>query len=139
MESQGIFDQTFSVLEKSMNLRSLKHNLMVSNITNMDTPNYKAFDILVEEEMGKISGGAKLPLNQTQSAHISLNGTTDPNAPEIREEENSGYDFHSDGNTVNVDRTMFKLSENGLLYNASAQMISKKFQSLSNAISGTVR
>jgi flagellar basal-body rod protein FlgB len=112
---------------------------MVSNITNMDTPNYKAFDILVEEEMGKISGDAKLPLNQTQPAHISLNGTADPNAPEIRPEENSGYDFHTDGNTVNVDRTMFKLSENGLLYNASAQMISKKFQSLYNAINGTVR
>jgi len=139
MESQGLFNQTFSVLEKSMNLRSLKHNLMVSNITNMDTPNYKAFDILVEEEMGKISGDAKLPLNQTQPAHISLNGTGDPNAPEIRPEENSGYDFHTDGNTVNVDRTMFKLSENGLLYNASAQMISKKFQSLYNAINGTVR
>jgi flagellar basal-body rod protein FlgB len=140
MESQGLFDQTFSVLEKSMNLRSQKHNLLVSNIANMDTPKYKAFDILVEEEMGKKMGEAnKTQLNQTQPAHIPLMGMADLNAPEIRAVENPRYDFRSDGNTVDVDRTMLKLSENGLLYNASAQMISKKFQLLSNAINGTVR
>jgi flagellar basal-body rod protein FlgB len=139
MESQGLFDQTFSVLEKSMNLRSQKHNLLVSNIANVDTPNYKAFDILVEEEMGKIPGETKLPLNQTQPVHISLNGTADSTAPEIRQVEKPMYDFHADGNTVDIDKTMFTLSENGLLYNASAQMISKKFQLLTNAINGSVR
>jgi flagellar basal-body rod protein FlgB len=139
MESQGLFDQTFSVLEKSMNLRSQKHNLLVSNIANLDTPNFKAFDILVEEEMGKISGETKLLLNQTQPLHISLNGTADSNAPEIREVEKPRFDFHADGNTVDIDKTMSMLSENGLLYNASAQMISKKFQSLSNVINGSVR
>ena len=139
MESQGLFNQTFAVLEKSMNLRSQKHNLLVSNIANMDTPNYKAFDILVEEEMGKKMGEAKLSLNRTQPAHIPLMGMTDVNAPEIRPVKKSEYDFHADGNTVDIDRTMFNLSENGLLYNASAQMISKKFQSLTYAINGTVR
>ncbi len=139
MESQGLFDQTFSVLQKSMNLRSQKNNLLVSNIANMDTPNYKAFDILVEEEMGKTSDGAKLSLNRTQPAHLSLNGTTDPNAAEIRQVEKPMYDFHIDGNTVDIDKTMINLSENGLLYNASAQMISKKFQLLTNAINGSVR
>ncbi len=63
----------------------------------------------------------------------------DPDAPEIRPVEKSRYDFHTDGNTVDIDKTMSMLSENGLLYNASAQMISKKFQSLYNAINGTVR
>jgi flagellar basal-body rod protein FlgB len=139
MESQGLFNQTFSVLEKSMNLRSQKHNLLVSNIANVDTPNYKAFDILVEEEMGKTSGEAEAALNQTQPAHFALNGAGDSGAPEIRQAEKSRYDFHTDGNTVDIDKTMSMLSENGLLYNASAQMISKKFQLLTYAINGSVR
>jgi len=140
METQGLFNQTFSVLEKSMNLRSQKHNLLVSNIANLDTPNYKAFDILVEEEMAKKEGETnKMPLYRTQPAHIPLMGMTDLNAPEIREVEKPRYDFREDGNTVDIDRTMSVLSENGLMYNASAQMISKKFQSLSNAINGTMR
>lgn len=140
MESQGIFNQTFSVLEKSLNLRSQKHNLLVSSIANMDTPNYKAFDILVEEEMGKALGNVNItPLNRTQAAHIPLMGMADLNAPEIRPVEKPQFDFRKDGNTVDMDKTMSKLSENGLLYNASAQMILKKFQSLSNAINGAVR
>ena len=109
MESQGLFNQTFSVLEKSMNLRSQKHNLLVSNIANMDTPNYKAFDILVEAEMNKTAADAKLPLNQTQPAHISLTGMADPDAPEVKPVEKARYDFHADGNTVDIDKTMSML------------------------------
>ena len=140
MESQGLFDKTFSVLEKSMNLRSQKHNLLVSNIANMDTPNYQAFDILVEEEMRKSLGEAKItPLNRTQPAHIPLIGMADLNGPEIKPVESPRYNFREDGNTMDIDKTMSGLSENGLLYNASAQMISKKFQSLSNAINGSTR
>ena len=140
MESQGIFNQTFSVLEKSMNLRSQKHNLLVSNIANMDTPNNKAFDILVEEEMGKASAEAKtMTLSRTQPGHIPLSGIADLNVPEIKPVEKLRYDFREDGNTVDIDKTMSALSENGLLYNASAQMVSKKFQLLLNAINGTVR
>jgi flagellar basal-body rod protein FlgB len=140
MESQGLFSQTFSVLEKSMNLRSQKHNLLASNVANMDTPNFKAFDILVEKEMQKSTGVTNtMPLMRTQSAHISLTGIGDVNAPEIQEVERPLYDFHADGNTVDIDKTMSMMSENGLLYNASAQMISKKFQSLMTAINGVAR
>ncbi len=140
MESLGLFNQTFSVLEKSMNLRSQKHNLMVSNIANMDTPNFKAFDIFVDEEMQKTSSDTnRMPLTRTQSAHIPLAGMGDLNAPEIRPVEKPLYDFHSDGNTVDIDKTMSMLSENGLMYNASAQIISKKFQSLSTVINGVAR
>ncbi len=139
METQGLFNQTFSVLEKSMNLRSQKHNLLAANIANADTPNYKAFDILVEAEMGKASGEAKLQLDRTQPVHLSLNGTADPDAPDVRPIEKPAYDFHADGNTVDIDKTMSMLSENGLLYNASAQMLTKKFQILTSAINGSVR
>ena len=140
MESQGLFSKTFAVLEKSMNLRSQKHSLLVSNIANMDTPNYKAFDILVEEEMEKTFGETnKMTLMQTHPEHFSLSGAANKNAPEVKPAERSQYNFREDGNTMDVDRTMSVLAENGLLYNASAQMISKKFQSLTNAINGTVR
>lgn len=139
MESRALFDQTFSQLEKSMNLRSQKHDLLVSNIANADTPNFKAFDIMVEEEMQKSSGKTGLQMVQSQPAHLSLNGTSNAVAPEIREVPAPRYNFRNDGNTVDMDKNMLMLAENGLLYNASAQMISKKFQLLTSAINGTVR
>ena len=41
-----------------------------------------------------------------------------------------------DGNTVDVDREMTRLAENGLMYTASAQMIARKLQGLKSAIQG---
>lgn len=140
MVSQGLFNQTFSVLEKSMNLRSQKHNLLASNVANMDTPNYKAFDILVEKEMQKTASiSDAMPLTRTLSTHIPLSGMRNENTPEILEVEKPLYDFHDDGNTVDIDKTMSMISENGLMYNASAQIIAKKFQSLMTAINGVAR
>ncbi len=48
MESQGIYKGTLQLLERAMDLRSTKHNVVMSNIANMDTPNYKAFDVIIE-------------------------------------------------------------------------------------------
>lgn len=39
-----------------------------------------------------------------------------------------------DGNSVNVEREMVKLAENSLLYEATVQMLTKKFQNLKHII-----
>jgi len=44
--------------------------------------------------------------------------------------------LRKDGNTVDLDREMAKLSENNLMYNALAQIISRKFAGLKDAIKG---
>ncbi len=139
MEANGLFSNTISVLQKSLNLRSQKHGLLISNISNIDTPNYKAFDIMVEKEMQKTEKvEKKVTLSQTQPNHIQLPYTV-KNIPEIQEVEESRYNFREDGNTVDIDKNMTMLAENGLLYNISAQIIAKKFQSLSNTINGGSR
>ena len=51
MATQGIFSETISMLSKALDLRSRKHSVIVSNIANIDTPHYKAFDLAVEEEL----------------------------------------------------------------------------------------
>jgi flagellar basal-body rod protein FlgB len=44
--------------------------------------------------------------------------------------------MRGDGNTVNMEREMANLAENQLMYRASAQIVSKKFQSLKSVIQG---
>jgi flagellar basal-body rod protein FlgB len=71
MESKGIFGRTISMLEKVLDLRAMRHNLIVSNIANIDTPQYKAFDLVVEEELKRAMGSGKnLGLKKSQPAHI---------------------------------------------------------------------
>ena len=134
MELQGIFSETFSVLERALDLRSLKHNFVVSNIANMDTPNYKAFNLVIEEELDKVMGSEKhIGLKKTHPRHIAIRElalhTVEPEASAI-----SRFSSRGDGNSVDIDRAMADLTENSLMYNALAQILSKKFQGLKDAI-----
>jgi flagellar basal-body rod protein FlgB len=136
MESQGVFKGTFGVLEKAMDLRSTKHNVVMSNIANMDTPNYKAFDVIIEEEMEKSTGQDDMTrVKRTHQKHLTgRHGTADDVQPTL--DKTRQTTLRKDGNTVDLDREMAKLSENNLMYDALAQIVSKKFQGLKDAIKG---
>ncbi|MCF8130206.1 MAG: flagellar basal body rod protein FlgB [Deltaproteobacteria bacterium] len=136
MTTQGIFKGTFELVEKAMDLRSTKHNVVMSNIANMDTPNYKAFDVVIEEEMEKTKGtGDATVVKKTHQRHLSgRNGALGDVRPTL--EKTQQTTLRKDGNTVDLDREMAKLSENNLMYDALAQIISKKFQGLKDVIKG---
>ena len=136
MESQGIFKGTFNILERAMDLRSTKHTVVMSNIANMDTPNYKAFDVVIEEEMEKAKKGSDATLvKRTHQNHLSgRQGASGEVQPTL--EDTDQMTLRKDGNTVDMDREMAKLSENNLMYDALAQIISKKFQGLKDVIKG---
>ena len=134
--AQGLFDGTMVILEKALDLRSMKHNLTVSNIANADTPNYKAFDTVVEEELGKLSGSDKtVELKRTQPRHLPV-GTTRLSNVKSRFAAEPQLTRKGDGNTVDFDRVMANLTENNLMYSAIAQIISKKFSGLKDVIQG---
>ena len=136
MESQKIFSQTVSILEKALNLRSKKHNVIASNIANMDTPDYKAFDIVIEKELQKVSGGkTSVSLNQTNKAHMQSRRSK-AEGISVQIDDTQGLSLRGDGNTVDIDKQMANMAENTLKFNAAAQMIHKKFQGLKSAIQG---
>lgn len=136
MESNGIFNTTIQVMEKALDLRARKHNLITSNIANMDTPNYKAFELMVEDEMQRAVGNEKtLAMTRTDAGHLGSEGQgTEPVIS--RRQSREGKPGRVDGNTVDLDKSMAALSENSLLYNVSAQIIAKKFEGLKNVITG---
>ena len=135
MGSQEMFNGTISILEKSLDMRSMKHNLLVSNIANKDTPNYKAFDLAVEEEMQKLTGTNKtVNLWKTQDGHLGANGETYSEVSITK--SSKGFEQNIDGNTVDIEKEMTNLAENNLLYDAMAQIMRKTSQGLKVAIQG---
>jgi flagellar basal-body rod protein FlgB len=125
-----------ATLQKNLNTGSLRHKVLTSNIANIDTPNYKAFEVVMEDAR-KHQAHAKRPVElvRTQPRHFS--GRYSSSSPtKIETVDSSGNNFRADGNTVDLDRTMGKLAENTLMYRTAAQIIKKKFQGLKNAIQG---
>lgn len=136
MSSSHLFSNTISLLERSLNLRSKRHHVLAANIANMDTPNYKAFDLVIEEAFkNSAKGGRNLNLVRTHGDHLPINDhrmdrvtITRADAPE--------FSLRADGNTVDLDKTMGDVAENTLLFKAAAQIISRKFKSLKDVIQG---
>ena len=136
MDSKGIFRGSIPLLSKALDLRSQKHRLMVSNIANVDTPDYKAFDLHVDEAMQKISERAnKVSLHNTHPGHLSAR----PNHNQILKpqlQKSDSISLRGDGNTVDIDQSMADLAENSIMYNTATQIIKKKFEGLKLAIKG---
>jgi flagellar basal-body rod protein FlgB len=132
----NLFSETLAILERSLNLRSRQHRVLSSNIANMDTPNYKAFELVVEEEMAK-SKGSPNNLKLTRSNLNHLPADSRPlDKVKLKLADPPEFSLRGDGNTVDIDKTMGDLAENTLLYKTAAQIISKKFQGLKLAIRG---
>lgn len=137
MDNNVLFDKTIDMAARALDLRSRRHELIISNLSNADTPGYKAFDLMVEESLARKSdhaGGIKL--RQTHPGHMP---TARPNAsgpiPKVIKMD-APNNLRGDGNTVDMDREMANLASNQLLYKVSAQIITKKFEGLSNVIKG---
>ncbi len=137
MGSDGIFSGTIPVLEKALDLRSRKHNLLVSNIANKDTPNYKAFDLSFEKEMEKLAGSQKsIKLRKTSTGHLASNNSGKDYSDVSITKTSQGLARGGDGNTVDIEKEMTSLAENSLLYDAAAQIMKKKLQGLKVVIQG---
>lgn len=136
MESQGLFRGTIPLLSEALDLRVSRHERIASNIANIHTPNYKAFDLMVEEEMAKsVENREPMRLTRTHDGHFSASGVPG-GGPEGLRAMPSPYFQSVEGNTVDLDRSMGDLSENSLKFNATAQIIARKFAGLKSAIQG---
>ncbi len=136
MPTDGIFSRTFSVLERSLDLRSVNHRVLAANIANLDTPNYKAVELAVSEEMNRENETNRhMSLTRTHVKHLPVQSHS-RNRITLKAAKAPEFSLKGDGNTVDIDRTMGQLAKNTLLYNASTQLISRKFKGLKNVISG---
>jgi flagellar basal-body rod protein FlgB len=140
MDEKSLFAGTIESAVKALDLRSRRHEVIVSNLANADTPGYKAFDLMVEEAMAdKDHGPAGLEMQRTHSGHLpsasAANRGLSPHMVQIKEMNN----LRGDGNTVDMDREMSNLAQNQLMYRSAARIVAKKFQGLQNVIQGGKR
>jgi len=117
------FDKTMKLLSSMMDFRSQKHQLIVSNIANIDTPGYTSKDLqfkgILGEEMQK-------KLTTTDKRHFSGQFA---NAGSI------DCEVTDSGERVNIDKEMTNLAENHLMYNMSVELLSRKLRSIKNVFS----
>ena len=140
MPVDGLFSTTVELLGKSIDLRTKNHNLISANMANAETPGYVptrlSFEGELKEALESREKGAKLvaahprhiPIKGMRRSLDQVQGTL---------EETPAPNPGRDGNRVELEQEMARMAENQILYNASVQMLAKKFEGLKQAIKGT--
>ena len=116
------------LLFKQLGYRGDKQKVISGNIANINTPDYKAKDLVFEEELQKASEASKmrLELATTNSKHIKhsqINAVKHPQQPQVIEKE--GLVEQNDGNNVNLDQEMSAMAKNNVMVNAIQSSIKK--------------
>ncbi len=112
------FDKTMKLLSSMMDFRSQKHQLITSNVANIDTPGYTSKDLqfkaIIGDEMQK-------KLVKTDKKHFSGQFA---NAGSV------DCEIVDSGDRVNIETEMTNLAENHLMYNTSVELLSRKMRSI---------
>ena len=126
-------DQTPLVLKKGLDFQSARNLMISTNVSNMETPDFKAHDINFEERLQEfIKGGNQLQIKSTHNKHFgaSKDGlkAMEPQPFELTDPSKSN------GNNVNVDKEMGKLAENQIMYTAFIQLMMKRGSTIRSAV-----
>ena len=110
-----------SLLEKGLDLASLRHWAISNNIANVNTPGYKRRDVDFQAEMRKAMEDRQSPGEP---------GADGPGTVFV----DQSTSLRNDGNNVDVDFEMTCLAENSILYSALARQLSSRFQLMRTVI-----
>ncbi|MDZ5601547.1 flagellar basal body rod protein FlgB [Pseudomonas sp. RP23018S] len=130
------FDKALGIHQQAMNFRAQRAEVLANNITNADTPNYKARDLdfssVLAAEAQKQNNG-NFALNRTNGRHIEAEGLSGgdealkyriPTQPSI------------DQNTVDAQMEQSNYAQNALDFQASFTLLNSKFKGLVSALRG---
>ncbi len=133
MSMDKIFDRTTNALSSSLALRSLRHNVVTSNIANAETPGYKAKVADFEDALARAIDMEGAATNGTASPDHFAIGPGAISRARADVYDNPEGAVTNDQNTVDLEREMATLQENSILYKAALQLINKKLGALKYA------
>lgn len=137
-----IFDSTLTHLERALDVRLVRQNVLAANLANVDTPGFSPKEVDFKAAMESAAGegrgpsGTIAPTLGASGSSTSAVFTTDPHhmngagatvgGDTVPVTNATGDSPTMDGNRVDLDRTMVALAENGIAYGANAHAASKK-------------
>jgi flagellar basal-body rod protein FlgB len=133
--SRTFFPPTLEVLQKNLDLRMARHQVLTSNIANAETPGYIAKDVSFE---AALRDAVQPPVHATpQRTHVRHLPVVARPVVEVQgvlvasPSDNVGSDL----NTVSLDQEMGRFTLNAFHYNTSIEFLSRSLDQLRRVIS----
>jgi flagellar basal-body rod protein FlgB len=119
----GLFDAVSAGLARALSLQQRRHEILASNIANVETPGYRARDL----EFGDALASAFDAAGTGEAGFV---------ASEPRLVDRPSGSMRPDGNTVDIDMEMARLAYNRSSYTTYAEILARRLGALRRAIEG---
>jgi flagellar basal-body rod protein FlgB len=110
--------------KKMLDVTAMRHEAIASNISNLETPNYKRIDL---------SPGFETELHQALAANDTSRLTSLTPSLSV---DSTAVASNRDGNTVVLENELLAMNQNTLAHSLETQLVSGELMKLRMAISG---
>jgi flagellar basal-body rod protein FlgB len=115
-----LFDRTVRLIERSLNVRTLRHKVLSANIANAGSPDHVSNEVDFQTVLqASMENPFQVSLGKTHPAHLEQGFESAVQA-----------EVAQDGEAFDLDRELAKLAENNLMFLAGVQALIKKFEAL---------
>ena len=121
----------FAMLRTRMQWHQERQRVLSENVSNADSPNYRARD-LAPLQFDKVrTSVASLGLDRTMANHIAGSASTPGRFQDARA---AGYESRPSGNAVNIEDEMIKVAANQMDYQAATTLYTRSLGLIKTAI-----
>ena len=125
-----LFDKTMDLVQRSLDIRTSRHQIISSNIANIETPDYVPKDLPFQKVFERfLENTSTIPLEKTHSQHLPTTG-----GQSFPPDFSADVEADPSSAGVNIDQQMSKLAENNLMFQAGVHVLIKKFEAIKNSM-----
>lgn len=124
-------DATYDLIKSGIKASNVRARTIANNMANVNTRDYKRFNVVFEENLKKGNNSSEFQLKRTRKEHLS---SMNLDSDSISVEQDKSTSMRSDGNNVDLDIEKVNQAANTLKYNALITSINGKFNSLKTVI-----
>ncbi len=124
------------MLKTALEGLTARQRTIADNVSNVDTPEFKASRVTFETALKQARGTVNnpLPMYRVQNGVAGPGDAPVDIKPEVQVESQVGR--RNDGNNVDVDREMLELADTNVRFNALVQIMGSKVTGMRYVING---
>ncbi len=132
MLNEMFSSSTIPVLEQWVNFAQSRHNILATNVANIDVPGYKTRDLSVEQFQEKLQDAIETKADDGSLSPTGSRIGVDPFGKVKR--ELNGILYHDQSN-VGLEQQVAEITKNHLQHNLALSLLNSQFRVLQSAVS----
>lgn len=122
----GMFSGPINSMERALDVRAIRHEMLAGNVANAETPGYRALDIDFEATMERV-------MREEQQVSSSTR-PSDSLQDALKIVADDAQSFGDSQNTVDMEGQMANLEQNALMFRITSQLAALRFNGLKDII-----